>query len=544
MLKLFAQRFLGRRSATVALSIAAAAIAPAALPAAASANSSQIAIIQDANATGPTADATFQQFRELGATTARIIIPWSQVAPNPRSFTKPNFDATNPNAYGNAAWAPFDAAVRAGTKYGITLDFTVTGGAPQWAEGKVPGGWNAFFAYKPNASEYGKFMTAVAKRYNGTFIPPGFSTPLPRVHFWAIFNEPNFGEDLGPQALGGSRVPYAPMLYRKILNAGWKALHATGHGRDTILVGGYAARGIQGGKYPGNFGQTKPLLYIRFLYCVNKNNQQVRGRTAKSWGCPTTKAASRKFRKQNPALFNASGMADHPYPNTGSPTTDGRSEAYWATFPHLGQFGALLDKMTRMYGSRKHFAIYNDEYGYITRPPSNGAPGGGFYPSPTTAANYINQAEYLSYKSGRISSYMQYLLKDPPLSAGLLAAFNSGLEFINGTPKATYFAFNLPVWMPKTSFSKRSKAEIWGDARPANFEARQQVQIQEGATALGPFRTLSTVSVKKHGYFDIRMKFPSSGFVRLAFTYNHDPLLPAGVGGSTITSRVFKIKLH
>jgi hypothetical protein len=40
------------------------------------------------------------------------------------------------------------------------------------------------------------------------------------------------------------------------------------------------------------------------------------------------------------------------------------------------------------------------------------------------------------------------------------------------------------------------------------------------------------------------MKFPSSGNVRLAFTYNHDPLLPAGAGGSTIYSRTFAIKVH
>ena len=55
------------------------------------------------------------------------------------------------------------------------MDFTVSGGAPQWAEAKVPipGGWDQFFAYKPNASEYGKFMTAVARRYNGKFIPRG-----------------------------------------------------------------------------------------------------------------------------------------------------------------------------------------------------------------------------------------------------------------------------------------------------------------------------------------------------------------------------------
>jgi hypothetical protein len=547
MAKLFAQRLIKGRSAAVALGIATAGILQVAVPATASASSSQITIIQDGGATGPTADATFRQFRALGASTARIILPWSQIAPDPRSFAKPNFDATNPNAYPGVNWAPYDDAVRASAKYHVGIDFTVTGGAPQWAEAKVPipGGWDPFFAFKPNASEYGKFMTAIGRRYSGTFVPPGQTQALPRVRFWAIFNEPNFGEDLGPQALGGSRTPYAPMLYRKILNAGWNALHSTGHGHDTILIGGYAARGMWGGKFPGNFAQTKPLLFIRYLYCLNKNNQQVRGRTAKAWGCPTTRAASRKFRRQNPALFNASGMADHPYPDNGSPVSDGRGDPNWATFPGLGRLGALVDKVVRKYGSRKHYAIYNDEYGYITRPPANRSPAGHLYVSPDTAAYYINWAEYLSWKMGRLKSYMQYLLQDPTKAAGPYAGFASGLIFPSGVRKATYPAFNLPVYMPKTSFSHRRAVEVWGDARAARFEGGRQVQIQFQKGGIGGFQTLKTVTkLKRGGYFDVHMKFPSSGVVRLAFTYAQDPLLPAGMAGSTIFSRTFKIKVH
>src|SRR5690349_21176869 len=114
MPRLLPQRLTTRRSAALAIGTMLAAIAPAALPASAAASSNQITIIQDGAATGPSADATFQTFRQLGASTARIILPWSQVAPDPRSFTRPNFDATNPNAYANGAWAPYDAAVRAG----------------------------------------------------------------------------------------------------------------------------------------------------------------------------------------------------------------------------------------------------------------------------------------------------------------------------------------------------------------------------------------------------------------------------------------------
>jgi hypothetical protein len=245
-------------------------------------------------------------------------------------------------------------------------------------------------------------------------------------------------------------------------------------------------------------------------------------------------------------------MADHPYPDTGSPTNDGKGDPNFATFLNLGKFGSLLDTLVRVYGSKKSFSIYNDEYGYITRPPAKRSPTGRLYPSPDKAATFLNQAEYLSYKNPRIKSYMQYLLTDPaPNAQSGSAGFASGLEFSNGTKKATYFAFNLPLWMPKTSFSHRNKVEVWGDARPAVIESRfgaQRVSIQLQKGGRGAFTTINTVKIKKSktgGYFDIHMKFGSSGNVRLAYTYPaNDPLLPLGVARSTINSRVLKIKVH
>jgi hypothetical protein len=61
---------------------------------------------------------------------------------------------------------------------------------------------------------------------------------------------------------------------------------------------------------------------------------------------------------------------------------------------------------------------------------------------------------------------------------------------------------------------------------------------------VGPFKTLRTVKVSSNGYFDLKMKFPTSGTLQLQYTYPNDPLLPVGVAGSTITSRNFVIKAH
>jgi hypothetical protein len=54
-----------------------------------------------------------------------------------------------------------------------------------------------------------------------------------------------------------------------------------------------------------------------------------------------------------------------------------------------------------------------------------------------------------------------------------------------------------------------------------------------------------TISNPNSSYFDIRMKFPGTGTVRLAYTYPTDPLLllAPGVEGSTVYSRSVAIKL-
>jgi hypothetical protein len=541
-----------RRFAATALGAVIATAGTAALPVAASANSSQLAMIQDNSDLVNTASA-FAQFRELGANTVRVIIPWSQIAPDSSAKKKPVFNATDPNAYPASGWAPYDNLVRKASQYGLRLDFTVTGGAPVWADGPgVPkGGTNAFFAWKPNATEYGQFVQAVGERYDGHFTPTGETSPLPAVHFWALYNEANFGEDLGPQAIKRSTVSIAPMMYRNLIANGWRALQRTGHGHDTILIGEFAARGMQGPPsrqapqgYPGNYGQTKPLTFIRTLYCVDNNYHAFRGSYARARGCPTNAAGSRRFRSQNPGLFKASGVSDHPYALYLSPIADGRNDPNFASFPDLGSLARTMDRVLHVYGSHKHYPIYNTEYGYITHPPK--APP---YVSPTKASLFLNWAEYLSYKNPRVKSYMQYLLEDPPPTAGPYSGFASGLETYKGTKKATFYAYRMPFYMPETRFKRSQKVEVWGDVRPAPFAMldgfgpqRAQIQLKSGG---GSFRTIKTVALNRPGgYFDVRMKFPSSGTVRIQWTYpSGDSLLSdPNVDGQTIDSRTITVK--
>ena len=97
----------------------------------------------------------------------------------------------------------------------------------------VPPGTSSGFvgSWEPSAKEYGLFVQAVGKRYDGHYTPPGESAPLPAVRFWSIWNEPNYGAQLAPQAVDNSTVEVSPLLYRELLDAAWTALGQTGHAR-------------------------------------------------------------------------------------------------------------------------------------------------------------------------------------------------------------------------------------------------------------------------------------------------------------------------
>jgi hypothetical protein len=530
------------RTLTIALS---ATIAVLALADAAGASQRQIQIIQADPPMLSDPVGTLAQFRALGSNTVRIIVHWDFIAPG----TKPA-DSSDPNSYPAANWAPYDAIVRDARQDGIRVDFTVAGGAPLWAEGaNVPpqGLADRSFAWKPNATLYGQFVHAVGERYDGSFTPPGASSPLPAVRFWAIWNEPNFGQDLGPQAINGSTVSVGPMMYRNLVDAGWRALTQTGHAGDTILIGGLAAEGRAGPVnaahpqgLPGDYAQTKPLQYIPTLYCLSAAFKPLRGGYAKARGCPTNAAGTRAFRAQHPGLFAASGVADHPYSGGRSPVDAKGLDKNFAIFSQLGNLERTLDRSVGAYGSHKRYAIYSDEYGYITRPPQV-AP----YASVATAAYYMNWAEYLSWRSPRIGSYAQYLLRDPP--PGTAIGFTSGLETDLGVRKATYNAYRMPLYMPATTVHAGRPAEVWGSARPAPFMTRdgqgpQSVAIQLQAGGHGPYATLRTLNAT--GYFDVRLTFAHSGNLRLAYRYPAtDPFLPIGFAGTTADSRIVKVKV-
>jgi hypothetical protein len=522
-------------------------------------SSRQITIVQD-NAILASPATELPLVRALGATTVRVSVTWYSLAPDAAAKQPPEgFDGSDPNAYPALKWRLYDQLVEDAQQDGITLDFELTGGSPRWASGTNPPASSPgytddrrYYSWEPNPAMYGRFVHAVTERYDGTFTPAGSSTALPRVHFWSFWNEPNFGQDLGPQATDGSTVSASAERYRALLQTAWTAIQQTGHTEDTTLVGEIAAKGYglrpagHPGPLPGNAAQTRALDFVRYVYCLDADYRPLRGIAATQIGCPADAAGSRRFRAQNPALFDASGFAIHAYdskqPPDAAPATINANDA---TFPVLARVAAALDRMTGAYGSAKHFPIYNDEFGFITSPPQGKGKG---YPSPAQAAVELNQAEYLSYTNPRVAAYSQYLITDPPPVPN--PGFSSGLYTSNGTPKATLNAFRMPLWLPNTTVRRGANTEIWGGARPAAFtdQTSRIVDVQMQNAGHGQWRTIQTVrAAPGTGYIDIHTTLPYSGNLRLAYTYPQaasptpTPLLPPSVPGTTIVSRTVTV---
>jgi hypothetical protein len=541
-------RFLGPTAFALTIAVA--------LPATSQASSTMLSMFEDQPLLIANPQAELAQMRSVGATSIRFLAVWQEIAPKSNSSKPPrHFNGANPAAYPAANWAPFDNVVIAAHQQGIQVNLDLQGGAPLWANGPgMPRGRHQ--NWEPSPRLYGQFVRAVATRYSGSYIPKGSSTPLPRVSFWSIWNEPDYGPSLAPQGLPGNlTIEYSPLQYRRLLDAAWSALMATGHSHDTIVFGEFAPRGTT--KW-GVFSGMKPLHFLRNLYCLDSRYRPLRGAAARLRGCPTTAAASRQFPAQHPALFKASGVSDHPYMRWYPPNHEQQPDPDYSTLGEIGGFERGLDRIQLAYGSHKRFPIYNTEYGYITSPPKHDnqlEPGNQRYPwvSQTKAAYYLNWAEYLSWHDPRMMSFNQYLLTDalPATRATDWGGFASGLISYNGKPKPTYAAWRMPLYLPVTSASNGSKLHVWGCARPAPLAALdtgqpQQVDIQFQPGSGGPFTTVQPVTVTSTSgcYFDASVVFPGSGTVRLMWTYpSTDPTL-VPLGPAVAMSRDVQITLH
>ena len=445
------------------------------------------------------------EFKGLGANIVKVRVEWRDIAPDPASRRRPNFDATDPGAYPAGAWAALDAAVQGIVARGMTPFLMVGPPAPDWATAGPPKKYVG--VWKTDPKEYGQFVRAIGRRYSGGNIG------LPRVSMWSVWNEPNHPQFIQPlsERIRGKMVPTAADQYRRLYVAATGAFAATGHAKDTVLFGEVLPIGQS---RLGALNTIKPLLWLREFFCVDDNYRPFRGSAARARGCaPFPKIVT-------------SGFAIHPYtkpvgPRYHLPSLDD------ATIGQIGRVETALDRIAKARRVRKGLPIYSTEFGIQTDPPDCV----GFGAPIAKQAAILNEAEYDSYVSRRVKTYSQYLLIDDPVltqfepgtnerygrfQTGLLWGQNAvrcaspGVHFKYAAPKQpTFDAFQTPIYVRKLAHNRG--VQVFGRARPRGRSA-QQIDILHSGRVVK--------RVRASGYFLTSLRGSSAGKWQLRWTYN------------------------
>jgi hypothetical protein len=387
--------------------------------------------------------------QHVGAGLVLLEVDWVSVEP---SAPPAGADPTNP-AGPQYDFRQLDSWIKNFNGSGVSVALLVTD-APAWAEG--PGGTpgeRAAGAWEPNATAFGQFATALARRYSGGYPDPASpGHALPRVKYFQAWAEANFTVHLAPQWTfsGGAWVPFAPAMYRTMLNAFYAGVKSVNRS-DVVITTGFGPYGdLQPGACSGpntatgNGCRMPPAMFARELLCLH-------GHALKPESCP------------DPAHFDA--LAMDPY-EVSSPTTAAFNPDD-VSAPDLWKLTRALKKAVRLHRAlpRAHKQLWVTEFSYDSNPPNPGAV------SLAKQARWLDEALFLFWKQG-VSTAVWYLVRDqaPTFNS---TDYYSGLYYFNGNakPAAEAFRFPLVVW------PNGRHATVWGIAPQTG---RLKVQRQRG----------------------------------------------------------------
>lgn len=401
----------------------------------------------------------------LGVDTIRIVLQWRSVAPAPGRASKPEgFNAASPRDYPRGAFSHLDAVVRGATERGMKVLLTPSSPFPAWA---TKSGRSRLA--DPVPKELRRFFVALGKRYGGRFRPAaGTSTcgptpppcseqlpePLPRIGFWSVMNEPNQDIFLRPQYRRGR--PYSPRLYRRLFLAAQAGLQASGHPRDSLLIGETAPSGGRTG--------VDPIPFLRGALCLDARFRRASGCTpirARGWSHHPYGLGLAPFeRSQNPGLVN------------------------------LATIGRLTTALRRAAGAGAttgRLPVFVTEYGVQSRPDRE------FGVGLLRQAAYLAISEFLAWSRGGIRSYAQYLLRDDPPHYEF--SFTTGLRLHSGRAKPSLRSFPLTLMVRRVG---AARVRIWGHLRPGAGSRRVAIRYRDRGRGE---RALRTVRTDGRGYF-------------------------------------------
>ena len=344
------------------------------------------------------ADAVFPDIQTLAPQVFRFTLFWSQIAANrpiqPRNSDDPAYN-----------WAPVDAVVTRLTAMQIPVLFTIVG-TPVWA-----GGGNAGLKAPTRMNDLQDFAFAAASRYDGTHVDAAGAT-LPKVLRWEAWNEPNLASHLLPQwtatgtkkvvgrpfCFGKSWLPASPTIYRGILNAIYRGVHAAGTAasiQESVAGGATAPYG----KGPcASVAGFAPLSFLRDLV-------------------------------KKPVSLDV--WSHHPYRNA-------RQNAAPYTGDNVDVQGMprLYAALNKAFPGRK-VLVWVTEFGAQTNPPDR-------WQGVTLAQQVTSlKTAYATFKaSGRVKMLVWFLVRDEDIAGRPFGAgFQSGLSFFSGKHKPAFSVF-------------------------------------------------------------------------------------------------------
>ncbi len=173
------------------------------------ASGQQLSVFEDDAHLQGNPEATLAVLRSLGVGVIRVSVPWGRVAP---ASLPAHFQPSDPGDP-NYNWAIFDQIDRAARASGITADFTLDTPAPR-------GRWPAVSLRGAGRTDSGSRMPPNLGRSSAPRAPATAAVTPRRVRarrcreisFWAIWNEPNFGQDLAPPGDEGVKRSLRPDL--------------------------------------------------------------------------------------------------------------------------------------------------------------------------------------------------------------------------------------------------------------------------------------------------------------------------------------------
>jgi hypothetical protein len=444
---------------------------------------------------------TLDDLQTLGVDTVHSVVFWNKVTPAPLSTHRPaGFDGSNPAAYPASLWDRYDGLVRGAQARGMDVLLSPSSPMPAWASG-CKASLKVRKVCRPNPTQFKRFVQALGTRYSGSYADENEGKGvLPRVSRWSIWNEPNQGGWLQPQAT--KRGALAPALYRQLVRAAILGLRASGHGSDEILFGETAPIGRRSG--PASSRPTPPGQFLRDALCIDSRGRALRSRSLDCRGGFGGRLA-------------VTGVAHHPYTRGGSQPPTSKGSSTEITISSISRLKTILRQAGAKRRIPRNLPIQYTEYGFQTNPPD-----GLFGVSLAKQAAWINESDFIAWHDPRVRGVAQYEMRDE----ASLAAFQTGLRFNDGRLKPSWAAYRLPLWVAR----RGSKMLVWGQLRPAADGAVEQVDIQNAPTAHGAFTSVRTLQVKsRKGFFNVKLP-KRAGVWRVSWT--------PSTGGAAILSRV------